>query len=174
MDNCPYPAPRRVDVRRQLDQDWLLWWLDRYRVRFQHLDAVGWAIQGRPQTDLDKIISRLKAQTAALYASDLAPVSWPGQSPGTHQRPDLRPPGPSSGGRPPVQPPRGASPARPAPGAARYGSRDAAQGGTGAGRGSYRDGSTSTAGRGKAKAPGETGAKVDVDGIPPPSDDDFR
>lgn len=61
MLNCPFLTPKPVvDVRNPKDQDWLLWWLDVYEIRFSELDVVGWQIQGRPHTDLQAIALGVK------------------------------------------------------------------------------------------------------------------
>lgn len=93
--SCPFLTPKPVvDVRNPRDQDWLLWWLDVYEIRFSELDVVGWRIQGRPHTDLDGIVLAVKrARPEGFDPWDMAQDPPPPSTPQNRPQPARRPSG---------------------------------------------------------------------------------
>lgn len=58
----PHLRPRRYDAWNHEHQDWLMWWLDGYAVRFDELDEVGFRLHGRTTDDFDKVILQVKSE----------------------------------------------------------------------------------------------------------------
>jgi len=56
----PNPTPRAYDPGHPLDQAWLLWWADLYRVPFSQLDALGEAMKGQPCGFFEKALAKVR------------------------------------------------------------------------------------------------------------------